>query len=589
MDVKVKKMKFLNSVLAITLLTLMCLNIIPLGAFAAENNSESYIGMVNSEIPYIQVEIKDSKLDMSQVSAKIGSESLEVYSLTNESEAKTLTYILFDNSYSMIDNSITPEGSFDELKKGISALIKNKVDSKNHFGFYEIGDGDAAFLGKAEDAASADELIKKIDELDGKKPATLLNKALCDIFESVKRNREKYEVIKFVLITDSDADWGNGSIDLSEVERLYKYNQIPLYTVCSTDLHDSKEYKAIRSICRESGGEAEIFNYSKKDDAEALLTKLYGEMYSGSIATLISNVCADNNSRELVIVINGEHYSETVLLDRSANISAPVTAEISVNDNYSAFIVKFSQENFSSNVPLNEAATQIKSYNIKRSSGDKSLAVRRVEKNEDNSYTVFMKKDIYTDSYSFSFPGITDLSANENTVDDIKNLQIQAKSKFWIVFPYLIAFVAVVLVLLAFYLILLKLKKKKNVSKIRELFVTQVNETVEEKHYIQNVNKVSGEKVDLYFKTSSFPQKHISLNIYSSIIVGRSDMCEVYIDDPKMSRQHFAIEYTDGVYMISDLGSANGTYVNGVRVQSRQRLNSGDMIVAGLTNVRIVF
>ena len=582
-------MKRLTKITVFILLICLNISLISFCASAAENNSDEMIGMVNSEIPYIQVEIKDSSLNESKVSAKLGSKPMELYSIVNENEVSTLTYFLFDNSYSMIDPSITPSGSFEELKKGVTELIRSRTDSKNHFGFYEIGDSDVNFIGKATDGDSADKLIEEINKLDGKKPATLLNKALNDAFSAVKKDRQNYSVIKFVLITDSDADWGNNSIDLSEVEKLFRYNQIPLYTVCSTSLKDSKTFKAFRSLSRESGGEAEIFNYAAKDDVQVLFRNLYTNMYTGSVATFISDEAADSNSKELVLNVNGVVYNETILLDRAANISAPIEAKVSVNENNSAFIISFTQEGFSSNLPLNELALQNTSYRIRRSGSDKNLVVSKVEKNADNSYTVFMKKDIYTDTYNFSFPGITDLSRNANEVSDLKNVSIQAKSKFWIVFPYLIALICVILVLLAFYLILLHLKKKKNVTKIRELFVTQVNETVEEKHFIQNVNRVAGGKVNLYFKTSSSPQRHISLNIVSSVIVGRSDMCEVCIDDMKMSRQHFAIEFTQGVYMISDLDSANGTYVNGVRVHSRQVLNSGDMITAGLTSIRIEF
>ena len=199
-----------------------------------------------------------------------------------------------------------------------------------------------------------------------------------------------------------------------------------------------------------------------------------------------------------------------------------------------------------------------------------------------------MKEDIYSGNYDFRFIGITDLSKNANAVTNLDDVEIQAKNPFWRVFPYLMGVICVAVVALVFYLILLKLKKKKNVKKIKELFITQVNETVEEKHYIQNVTPQS-HAVTLYCQTANAPQKRVSLKVVSSFIVGRSNICEVCIEDAKMSRQHFAVEYTDGVFMISDLNSVNGTFVNGVRVLSRQRLNSGDMILAGLTRIRIEF
>ena len=151
-------------------------------------------------------------------------------------------------------------------------------------------------------------------------------------------------------------------------------------------------------------------------------------------------------------------------------------------------------------------------------------------------------------------------------------------------------FLAVIIVLLAFYLILLNLKKKKNVKTIKELFETQVSETVEEHHHIvRAAPQKEHARLILYFKTGNMPQKRMQVDIESSLIIGRSSICDVYIDDAKMSRQHFAIEYSRGCFMITDLESANGTYVNGIRVVSRQKLNSGDMITAGLSSIRIEF
>lgn len=67
---------------------------------------------------------------------------------------------------------------------------------------------------------------------------------------------------------------------------------------------------------------------------------------------------------------------------------------------------------------------------------------------------------------------------------------------------------AVIIVLLAFYLILLNLKKKKNVKTIKELFETQVSETVEEHHHIvRAAPQKEHARLILYFKTGNMPQK----------------------------------------------------------------------------------
>jgi hypothetical protein len=69
-------------------------------------------------------------------------------------------------------------------------------------------------------------------------------------------------------------------------------------------------------------------------------------------------------------------------------------------------------------------------------------------------------------------------------------------------------------------------------------------------------------------------------------ILGRDNTADVILDDPGISRQHTEIRVTsDGPRLIAnirDLGSTNGTFVNGERIHS-QRLADGDRINVGRT------
>lgn len=64
--------------------------------------------------------------------------------------------------------------------------------------------------------------------------------------------------------------------------------------------------------------------------------------------------------------------------------------------------------------------------------------------------------------------------------------------------------------------------------------------------------------------------------------IGRLAECEVVIRDPSASRRHAQIREADGVYTLTDLGSTNGTQLNGQIIQSRE-LADGDRIVIGAT------
>jgi hypothetical protein len=70
------------------------------------------------------------------------------------------------------------------------------------------------------------------------------------------------------------------------------------------------------------------------------------------------------------------------------------------------------------------------------------------------------------------------------------------------------------------------------------------------------------------------------------IVVGRSRECDVRVDDSNVSRRHFElVRESPGTWVVSDLGSTNGTEVNGRTVQRRTTLDDGDRITIGSTEL----
>ncbi len=69
-------------------------------------------------------------------------------------------------------------------------------------------------------------------------------------------------------------------------------------------------------------------------------------------------------------------------------------------------------------------------------------------------------------------------------------------------------------------------------------------------------------------------------------VIGRDELADIVLDDPGISRRHCEVRVTnDGPHLVSsirDLGSTNGTYVNGERITST-RLSEGDQITVGRT------
>jgi pSer/pThr/pTyr-binding forkhead associated (FHA) protein len=67
-------------------------------------------------------------------------------------------------------------------------------------------------------------------------------------------------------------------------------------------------------------------------------------------------------------------------------------------------------------------------------------------------------------------------------------------------------------------------------------------------------------------------------------VLGRSRDADVRIDDPNVSRRHAEIVQEGSTYWLVDLGSTNGTEVDGRRVQ-RVRLDDGSHFTIGETTV----
>jgi hypothetical protein len=69
------------------------------------------------------------------------------------------------------------------------------------------------------------------------------------------------------------------------------------------------------------------------------------------------------------------------------------------------------------------------------------------------------------------------------------------------------------------------------------------------------------------------------------ITIGRLPECAVALDDPNVSRRHAQLRRENGSVVLVDLGSTNGTKVNGIQVRER-RLTPGDTVTVGTTTMR---
>ncbi len=69
--------------------------------------------------------------------------------------------------------------------------------------------------------------------------------------------------------------------------------------------------------------------------------------------------------------------------------------------------------------------------------------------------------------------------------------------------------------------------------------------------------------------------------------IGRHDDCLIRIRSSQVSRRHCELHLDSGKLLVRDLGSSNGTFVNGKRVLGQQALKPGDVLTVGGVTLKI--
>ena len=78
-----------------------------------------------------------------------------------------------------------------------------------------------------------------------------------------------------------------------------------------------------------------------------------------------------------------------------------------------------------------------------------------------------------------------------------------------------------------------------------------------------------------------FDEREMTIGEDATSFGRATDNTVSYPDNTNMSRNHAEIEYKDGKYVVTDLGSSNGTTINGQKIEGETPLNNGDFITLG--------
>lgn len=82
-------------------------------------------------------------------------------------------------------------------------------------------------------------------------------------------------------------------------------------------------------------------------------------------------------------------------------------------------------------------------------------------------------------------------------------------------------------------------------------------------------------------------QAGLDFTVTDATVIGRSPEADIVIDDPYASEFHLRLVASDNGLTLHDLGSTNGTYLNGRRVTAPAELRRGDAVQVGKTVMEI--
>lgn len=85
----------------------------------------------------------------------------------------------------------------------------------------------------------------------------------------------------------------------------------------------------------------------------------------------------------------------------------------------------------------------------------------------------------------------------------------------------------------------------------------------------------------------SASQAGARLTVNRTVVMGRGSEADFLLDDPYASELHLRLSPHNGHVVLHDLGSTNGTYVNGRRVSTPMVLSQGDAVQVGKTIMEV--
>ncbi|MBQ9278288.1 MAG: FHA domain-containing protein [Lachnospiraceae bacterium] len=514
----------------------------------------------------------------------------------SQKELKINYFFLIDVSGSMTTSN------FKATKEEVKYFAENNMNANDTLTIYTVGD-DVECVVDRKTRDDNEEIEEIVDSITGDNNATYLDDAISETADNIMKYNINFkdslpdgrDII--VAFTDGENCSKDGKTQNDAKEKL-KESGATMYGFLQDSVASGEARKNFDEMSRNSGGNSRIFTADNLNEELNSLVNELNEVYVVECKDINNKI--DDEYKKLSLTI----YDDTEEIAYLFN-SRDVMVDKSVADNIHPEIVSvtvLSGENENKiNVQFSESvlgADDISHYILseKTEEGEKPVSIAGV-KYDKNTYltTITLYEPLYSGEYILEINDVTDNTWEENSLNgspyeftsngpEYVEEEEKTEKSFFARFWWLIVIGIIILFAIVLLVIYRVIKKRKGVIVVDGKATFADNVDIK-KHVIIEEEDKTGKDLSLYLNSGGKIIKKIDTKINGSIIIGRSDLCDIFIDDATMSRQHFAIEYTDGDFYVQDLDTTNGTMLNGVKLVHKRRLEKDDRITAGSLDI----
>lgn len=530
-------------------------------------------------------------------------------------------YILLDVSNSM------PDSYFRGVKEAIRSF-EGKINTQDRMALYTFGE--TVELKLAEEH-SPEETQAVLESLANRDERTLM-------FEAVRMASDRAAQVapevcrrRVLLVISDGEDFNIGSTGVNEAQECLKKTGIPAYAFAMKDT--AREHiNSFGEFARTSGGTLTVFD---DQQAPALLDTFPAYMAAGEVLEWRSGSNRQTNRMENVSLRTGDNrtVSREVMVSRhirdeeaprlvfveqtgDAQIAVEFSEAVEGADNPSSYMItrrdlkkskkkkdKEDQEEEDQNAEDQDAEDQ-----DAENGEPEDTENQDAEDGEEDSGTVIPVLSVATDKeipgrmllsfsedlepgrYTISCPGIRDSSMEQNPVENQKTIRVEQRPLMTRIFQAVKDWYWIGLILAAAALAAVILRAMRKVKQGRGVVYVDGKPVMAadvELHKHVSIQEERGMPFYLRVSVKGNRPEDMTLHMNGSFIVGRAQICNLYFDDKRMSRQHFVLEWDGQNMYVTDLETTNGTQVNQVPIHQKRRLQQNDVISAGSVDMTI--